>query len=201
MQQVMVAGEQVYIEEQTGEFAVNRASWAVHEQLFNRVDDDPSPGYAHYTPRRQLPESCIESAEYAIQLFHDAGLAWGPDQERTPNVLADFGNRVQLNVTTSPDLQDRVTGVHSYPFASLPQVGEGIIIANRTDQDLPFNLHLGAVVARHRTAEACILTDLVESGPVNLILPWTITLVQGSVDGFRGRDYQGTDFALGFLHT
>jgi hypothetical protein len=198
MQRISLGGEWVLIEESTGEFAVKSASWNVLEELFNKIDDDPYQGYAHYTPRRSLPRSCIESAEFAIQVSHDPGLGWKPDEERTPNVQAHFGGATTFNVTTSTSLADDVTGVSSYPFTALPKVGEGIIIANRTRKDLPFNIHLGAVVARHKTKEVCILTDLVESGSVKLVMPWTIKLVR-SVDDFRGSDYQGKDFALGLL--
>jgi hypothetical protein len=199
MQRISLGGEWVLIEETTGEFAVKSASWDVLDALFNRTDNVPYQAYAQYTPRRSLPRSCIESAEFAIQLSHDPGLRWKPDEERTPNVQAHFGGGTTLNITTSTSLADDVTGLTSYPFTTLPRVGEGVIIANRTRKDLPFNIHVGAVVARHKTKEACILTDLVESGNVKLIMPWSIKLVTGSVDGFRGSDYQGKSYALGYL--
>lgn len=199
MTRTSVGGEWVYIEETTGEFAVKRAEWTVLEELFTRTDGRPHHGYSVYTPRRSLPRSCIESAEFAIQLNHDPGLKWKPDQERTPHVTATFGSG-SIDVTSSMDLADELTGVTSYPFTTLPQVGEGVIIANRTKKDKHYNMHLGAVVARHDSKEACILTDLAESGAVKMVIPWSIKLVR-SVDDFRGSDYQGKDFALGLLST
>jgi hypothetical protein len=200
MTRTSIGGEWVYIEETTGVFAVKETSWTVHDELFMTTENSPHVGYTTYTPKRALPRSCIESAEFALQVKHDPGLKWKEGEERNPHMLATFGGKKMLDATSSPDLANDVTGVTSYPFVSLPRVGEGVIIANRTNTDHTYNMHLGAVVARHNGKEACILTDLAESGKVKMVIPWSIKLIR-TVDDFRGSDYAGPDFALGLLTT
>ena len=199
MTRIGIGGEWVYIGENTGQFAVKIANWEVLKELFSWTDDDPHVGYSTFSPRRKLPKSCIESAEFAIQLHHNPGHRWRPDQERKPHVTATFGGGTVLDVTSSTNLVDDFAGVASYPFTKLPKVGQGVIIANRAEEDADdYNMHLGATVARHKTKEAAILTDLAESGDVTLVIPWSIKLIR-NVDDFRGDDYVGSDFALGLL--
>ncbi len=206
LQEIQLEGESVYIDSDAGTFYIVESSWLVSTQFFSQVESD-IPDYVKYECSRQIPRSCIESAEYVIQEINGCTQAWTEEgQTREPNVIAEFGNG-SIDISTSENVQDELTGKTNYDFdvdpdtgeELLPGVGEGLIIGNSSDQDLdPYNMHLGAIVARHRALNVCIISDVSEDGEVILIDPWRIICLQ-SVQEFKGADYRAPEYVMGKL--
>jgi hypothetical protein len=151
-------------------------------------------------PLNQIPRSCIESAEYIIQCLAAGGLlGWAEGQERTPHVIACFGNNVTFNITTQENFHTdpRCNGLVDYAFnGQLPAIGQGLILLNKTGADQPFNMHLGAVIATARNRVK--ISDVSENGPVAMIANWE-TKVLNTIEDFRGDDYPANNFAIGLL--
>ncbi len=121
------------------------ASSFVLEQAppFVPVNDDGSVGMF------EVPESCIESAEYLIQCCYiGKAIRWNSGSKR-PDVFAHMGNAI-INITATEDCHTTVMPAHgSYPFSQLPVLGEGIVLFN-VGKDAGkggYNMHFMAVVA------------------------------------------------------
>jgi hypothetical protein len=93
----------------------------------------------------QVYESCIDSAEYIIRQIATKGarLTRG---KTGPDMMAEFLG-LSFNASTVEFLKEDYT-LHDYKFADLPEVGQGLILLNKTGSDLKYNMHLGAVLAR-----------------------------------------------------
>jgi hypothetical protein len=94
----------------------------------------------------QVPESCIDSAEYIMRRIAD------PNARQTRNrtgksILAKFSNRT-FNASKDDFMKFNLQGLQSHAFTGLPEVGQGIILLNKTNNDLQYNMHLGAIVAK-----------------------------------------------------
>jgi hypothetical protein len=116
--------------------------YATYAETF--VDSDGNP-----KPSIEVPESCIDSAEYIIRTIATNGAR----QSRSkvgPDMLAEFDN-MDFNASKD-DILAIKKRANSYNFAGLPDglpdVGQGIILLNRTNGDLEYNMHLGAIVAK-----------------------------------------------------
>ena len=116
-----------------------------------------------------VPNSCIESAEYIIQSISNVNLLpWKRGQSQSPNVIATFGDR-EINISETENFHRNTRGITSYKFDSLPNIGQGIICLNKTVEDLPYNMHLGAVVAS--SDESVLISNMMEpEGEVGMAL-------------------------------
>lgn len=173
-------GERLFIEEDEGWFECLATNWQVSPVLFTATPCQRD-GYTRYTCNEGIPRSCIESAEFIIQKIKDPNVVWSANsRSRRPYVFASFGGGTRLNITTHGKLADALTGVSDYGgLSTLPQIGEGLIIANNEKANkAPYNMHLGAVVARHRSKAAAIISDVSEEGAVDPVNSWRITCIQ-----------------------
>jgi hypothetical protein len=106
------------------------------------------------TPKSELiPVSCIESAEYIIQTFHNQGLKLnkpgkGPKQTRTPHVFMHFGGGVRYNISTEDLMKIKSPGIQSFDLERCPPgEGQGVAIFNVSNDDAPgYNMHFMAVL-------------------------------------------------------
>jgi hypothetical protein len=139
-------------------------------------------------------ESCIDSAEQIIQEIA-AGKRGRSRHGKT--VYAHFGNGT-YNLKTD-DLMT-IKGATSYPSLGLPKVGEGIILLNMTNGDLPYNLHCGAVVAK-QGGQAVIshMFQLQQSPKAAQLIVIEIT----SPSDFARKTFSGSagKYAVGWLST
>ncbi len=109
-----------------------------HEPMFVNADGNALGSV-------EVPESCIDSAEFIIRRIATKGARLSRGKVG-PDMMAHFGNMV-VNASQD-DLMDLPARPADYAFTDVPQVGEGIILLNKTKTDLSYNMHLGAVVAR-----------------------------------------------------
>jgi hypothetical protein len=94
----------------------------------------------------QVPESCIDSAEHIMRAIADPKAR--PTRSRPgKGILAKFSNR-SFNASEDDFMKFKLDGLQSHAFTGLPDVGQGIILLNKTKQDLKYNMHLGAIVAK-----------------------------------------------------
>lgn len=191
-------GENVFVDEDNGVFIINPKNWIVSANFFKpsgTVDDN---GMQTYKQALGVPESCIESAEYILQVTAGASTDWVRGKEREPYMIAAFGNKT-LNATTG-DFVNEIDGVTDYDFNLIPNVGQGIVIANSGIDDDGYNMHFGAVFARHKTKNVAIISNLCEKADVKLINPCNFIFID-SVDSFKTQSgLTETKFKLGFLH-
>lgn len=117
--------------------------------------------------KRSVPASCIESAEYIIQCYSKrAFLEWKSGISREPHVYASFGNK-KFNISKTEDFHLSATGVTDFDFTDgLPGEGCGLICLNKTKSDLPYNMHLGAVVAVDSESGAVLISNMMEAAHV-----------------------------------
>lgn len=170
-----------------------------------------------------LPKSCIQSAEHVIQVYYHYLKTVQPGKRpRTPTkqpqppcsdnhtdnyitygcVYGLFGDNRSINISETENFHESTEGFTDYPFeeGQLPQVGQGLILVNKTTEDAGYNMHLGAVLGV--SSDGLIMTDYneLESGVVNLnLLTYNNTVKIKHVDDFRGQNYQQKQFALGLL--
>jgi hypothetical protein len=111
-----------------------------YEDLFVDANGRPKGSIA-------VPESCIDSAEYIIRQIATKGARLSRGKVG-PDMAADFAN-LSFNASTD-DFLSLKKKPQDYPFADLPDVGQGIILLNKTTNDLTYNMHLGAIVARSK---------------------------------------------------
>jgi hypothetical protein len=123
---------------------------------------------------------------------------------------------ITIDITDHPKLQNVGQQLHNlgigltdYEFKELPKPGQGLMLLNKTDENQkPFNMHLGAVVAR-KTSKA-IISNMSEERKRTAAMETmkTLTIKVGpksvndsvTVEGFRGHDYSDVEiFALGKL--
>jgi hypothetical protein len=166
----------------------------------------------YYSIIKEVPRSCIESAEFIIQTFHERDPAdWQPDQTAKPNIYAHWGEGGVINITEAPKVVDELSGKKPLPFKPRKEggydefsLGLGLMLGNVTKKDMKgtYNMHLGAVVACHVDRKAAIYSD--ESEPdkaedIKLINPWRIKGIQ-KPDEFRGDTYKDENiYKLGLL--
>lgn len=148
-----------------------------------------------------VPRSCIESAEYVIQSIAEGRrLEWRAGETREPHVIAHFKG-VTIDITATPDFHRRreIAGVEDYSFTSLPEIGEGLICVNKTGEDLAYNMHLGAVVARDD--DRALISNMMEEVGMSVMMVILQTIEIGSPYDFRSRNFSGIDdkYALGLL--
>ncbi len=154
-----------------------------------------------------VPGSCIESAEYVIQcLANNNRHHWHVGQTVEPHVLAKFGNTT-FNISEEPNFHrdSRCLSLTDHAFNGLPQLGQGIILLNKTaEEGNPYNMHLGAVVAtcgtKTRTTKI-YLTDVSEQRDSAVVMVDFTPRACQSINDFRGFDYPSARFAIGLLET
>jgi hypothetical protein len=119
-----------------------------------------------------------------------------------PHVIAEFGGSKTINITTSSTVADDVTGKSQYGFAGgLPGVGEGIMIGNITTTNETYNMHFGAIVARHKTAARAVITNVSELGDDTKMIKKIPIRFIGTVGEFRGATYSNVNtYKLGILY-
>jgi hypothetical protein len=97
-------------------------------------------------PTVQVPQSCIDSAEHIMRRIADPTAR--PTRSRPgKSILAKFSNR-SFNASEDDFMKFKLEGLQSHAFTGLPDIGQGIILLNKTRQDLDYNMHLGAIVAK-----------------------------------------------------
>lgn len=148
-----------------------------------------------------VPRSCIESAEYIIQSIAEGRrLEWRSGETREPHVIAHFKD-VTIDITATPDFHRSrdVAGVEDYRFAALPEIGQGLICVNKTGDELGYNMHLGAVVARDD--DRALISNMMEEVGIAVMMVILHTIEIGSPYEFRSRNFSGIDdkYALGLL--
>ncbi|MDN3637373.1 hypothetical protein QWY82_01005 [Simiduia curdlanivorans] len=160
-------------------------------------------GYIRY--KHQIPASCIESAEYIIQSIHGGVCPeWKPGQTRAPNVYATFGNGKTFNVSLTENFHKQASGVTDYDFkGSLPGIGQGIICLNTSSADLPYNMHLGAVLAVD-SAGRILVSNMMEKVGVPVVKKTIESIEVSSVEAFFTDNFGALargSYALGLLST
>ena len=155
-------------------------------------------------PIQLVPESCIESAEYIIQCTAKSEiLPWTQQEEREPYIYGLFGNGVILNITQHENPPNGGTGLLDFVFTELPNVGEGLILLNKTTKNKPFNMHLGAVVAKglSHLGETYILISHMFHLKNDYGMEKLITLKITDVNDFRKKTFPNdtASYALGLL--
>jgi hypothetical protein len=102
---------------------------------------------AHKPARKMIPVSCIQSAEYIIQTYHEPGLAWKQGVDLNPHVYMHFGSGPSYNITTTEDVHLKPTAANQdFDFVCRPpQPGEGVAFINVSGEE--FNMHFMAVLA------------------------------------------------------
>jgi hypothetical protein len=100
------------------------------------------PKYHHHfysengTPKNtKVPNSCIQAAEYIIQVHHKNGIfQWVEGADVTPNVYLHFGSGNPINITIEENILNKIGNSHAkdYEFSDLryPEVGEGVAVFN-----------------------------------------------------------------------
>ena len=93
----------------------------------------PYPSSGLFNESSQVPNSCIESAEYIIQATATAKIPakWTSGAATKPHVWAVFHSHM-VNISNTPNFHNLVdSSVKEYPFAgTLPGLGEGLCIVN-----------------------------------------------------------------------
>ena len=176
------------------------------------IDFSPLFADAQGNPTGNVPESCIESAEYIIQcIANGTTYSWVANQPpRNPHVIAHLGNGKTINISTQRDLLEAAELSCSYNFNGLPKLGQGLICVNRTTRDIkPYNMHLGAVIATEMggsksrpVISKVLISEISEVNPSNvqmIQLDASNTKWYSSVAEFRGNLYDENCFALGLL--
>lgn len=132
----------------------------------------------------RVPKSCIESAEYIIQcIAQNSILKYNYQEIRSPDVVAVFGHR-RFNITRDADIQNDAEGITDYDFSCcLPEVGEGIILLNKTKSDKKYNMHLGAVVARD--SNKALISHMMENPKGKVVLAELETIEISCPEDFR----------------
>ncbi len=201
----------VTIEEDEGSFnmpSFAKDDWIVVSQFF---EERTTRNTVFYSLKKEAPKSCIESAEFVLQTFHGRTPPdWAPDQDSKPRIYAHFGDGGVINITESENVVDELTGKKELPF---PQrdgggyeaftLGVGLIIGNVSEDDdneeVCYNMHLGAMVAMHVKCKAAIISDVSEDGDVKLVKPWRVVGIMNP-DDFRGETYKNKDiYKIGLL--
>jgi hypothetical protein len=152
----------------------------------------------------QVPDSCIESAEYIIQSIYGENHGQRPLRwvrsgiERSTHVIANFGNRT-ICITATLNFHDQdFSDLVDYNFVSLPNVGEGLICLNKTS-NLLYNMHLGAIVASN--ANQAQISNMMEQkgNEVKMVPLQTIKIIH--CDDFREETFGSlaSKYALGLL--
>ncbi|HEY6528489.1 MAG TPA: hypothetical protein VIZ65_07330 [Cellvibrionaceae bacterium] len=151
----------------------------------------------------QVPNSCIESAEFILQVINSGtndSVTWDrAEVSRTPHVYAEFKSHY-INITDTADFHDYITeSIVSYPFgSSLPTLGEGICLVNKGQDSGGYNMHFGAVVAVQNGSVEISDMNEPNNAPVGLAPLETITIK--NVNDFRANGYEHrSTFALGKL--
>lgn len=156
-----------------------------------------------FLPCLQVPESCIESAEFIIQcIANKSYLGWKEGKTRKPHVMAEFGFNKKFNITTQANFHEdpSCVGLRSYSFGSwVPDIGQGLILLNKKSADAStYNMHFGAIVAVD--GSDYYISDVSDSGGgVKLIGGWPVKKIT-NVNDFRIPGYPKTDYAIGLLY-
>lgn len=154
-----------------------------------------------FKPALSIPQSCIEGAEYIIQSIKlgDYALSWAEGTTRKPHVLAVFGGNVQFNISNDPDIQNdsRCSTLTDYSFGSGPDIGQGIILLNKTKKNKSFNMHLGAVVAVE--GGKIYMSNVAESGTVVMVKNWDVLAISKAEDFRTSNGFSDKSFAIGLL--
>lgn len=158
-------------------------------------------GYTRY--KQQIPASCIESAEYIIQSIQGGTcLDWKAGETRTPNVYAVFGDGKEFNVSVTQDFHKQASGVTDYDFdGSLPGIGQGIICLNTSSSDLPYNMHLGAVIATDGISKI-LISNMMEQVGIPVVKKTIEAVEVSSVEEFFTTNFGASSrgsYALGLL--
>ena len=144
----------------------------------------------------QVPESCIDSAEYIMRRIAD------PNARQTRHragrsILATFSNR-NFNASEDDFMKFNLEGLRSHAFTGLPDVGQGIILLNKTKKDLKYNMHLGAIVAKED--RRAVISDMYQEVRSYTYKPLKVIEIT-SVDDFARRTFeeQANCYAAGLL--
>jgi len=202
----------ITIDEGKGKFDMPifaKDDWLVMDKFF---EEKTTRTMVYYSIKKEVPRSCIESAEFIIQTLRGREPTdWQPGQSAQPNIYAHWGEGGVINISKSEDVVDQLSGKKALPFNEREEGGYyeftqglGLMIGNVAEKDTKdrYNMHLGAVVANHVDYLAAIYSD--ESEPdkdedIVLINPWRIKGIQ-KPDEFRGDTYKDENiYKLGLL--
>lgn len=153
-------------------------------------------------PKKNIPRSCIEGAEYIIQslVTDDKNRAWTNNIAKKPYVYASFGGGVEVNISKTQNFHDGISGFGDFDFIKFRrlQLGEGIILLNTHANDFgTYNMHLGAIVAVDDSHYW--ISDVSENGKVEWCADWKAVKVR-RLSQFREMQYPSGHYAMGFLH-
>jgi hypothetical protein len=184
-----------------------KEDWIFTDKFFEEKTEGEE---VHYSVTKEVPESCIESAEFILQTFHGREPPdWSAEEQvAKPSIYAHFGDGGVINITESENAVDELSGKKELPFPEIEGggyeafvLGTGLILGNVTEKDYgDYNMHLGSFVASQVDKKAAIISDVSEpEGDVKLIKPWRITGIQ-KPDDYRGKDYENKDvYKIGLL--
>ncbi len=162
-------------------------------------------------PLEEVPESCIESAEYIIQsIINGKRHVWEENKTVDPHVYAIFANGVEFDISECENFHEKIDEkVGDYPFQTLrgglPGIGQGLVCVNKHWRNRHYNMHLGAVVASARlknAKHAVILSNMMHTEKMVEMVELQTTKWISSPDQFRSllsSSYR--NFALGLLAT
>jgi hypothetical protein len=153
----------------------------------------------------ELPNSCIESAEYAIQVYHRGEkFKWVSGRENDPHVWAIFGDGVEVDITSTQLLdfaQGKGDTLKDYNFnGSLPGLGEGLILLHKRDFEAKvYHMHLAAVLAQF--PDSIVISKMAESLSLTPKMATPKVEEISSTDEFRTRWFPDNpgDYAIGLL--
>lgn len=162
----------------------------------------PYPSSGLFNESSQVPNSCIESAEYIIQATATAKIPakWTSGAATKPHVWAVFHSHM-VNISNTPNFHNLVdSSVKEYPFAgTLPGLGEGLCIVNTGADNKGYNMHFGAVVRVGRgRVDVSDMSEIITETP-QLVKIKVAALTK--VDDFRGQTYKDSQFIIGKLTT
>jgi hypothetical protein len=143
----------------------------------------------------EVPESCIDSAEFIIRRIATEGARLSRNNTG-PDMIATFAN-FTCNASTV-DLMKLPNLPQNYDFKNLPDVGQGIILLSRSESDLTYNMHLGAIVAKNSDEALISHMFQVVKSPIHKPL---IVLKISSVEDFADQTFgKASDlYAYGLL--
>ena len=127
-----------------------------------------------------VPESCIDSTEQIMRNIYLIIKGQRPTRAKLSqlNLMAYFGGGVQFNASNELFMEKEFidkkapNGLTNYGFdmpasgefsprtGRIPMVGEGLILLNKTQENLDYNMHFGAIVARNNDGSQAIISNM-----------------------------------------
>jgi hypothetical protein len=117
----------------------------------------------------QVPESCIQSAEFIIQSCYNRNPPeWSPEEDAEPYVYMHFGSGDSVNITITQNIQNMdFSDRTDFNFDKYqPTIGEGVAFINASNKDAnsrSYNMHFMAILVVQGTKRANRVTGYIIS--------------------------------------